>query len=94
MDIDTALDKLESEVWGRIDARARSRASASAGRALERMRRAEEAMRGSTADDMRRRLADTTPQDLLAEYVDLQWHERPTEVLPQAFGPDDLAATS
>ncbi|MBP6777695.1 MAG: hypothetical protein KA151_10625 [Piscinibacter sp.] len=35
-----------------------ARASASAGRALERMRRAEDAMRGSTADDMRRRLGD------------------------------------
>ena len=28
MDIDTALDGLESDVWARIDARARSRSSA------------------------------------------------------------------
>ncbi len=35
-----------------------ARASESAGRALEQMRRAEEAMRGSTADDLRRRLGD------------------------------------
>lgn len=35
-----------------------AKASESAGRALERMRRAEEALRGSTADDLRRRLGD------------------------------------
>ncbi len=35
-----------------------AKASESAGRALERMRRAEEALRGSTADDLQRRLGD------------------------------------
>lgn len=34
MDIDTALDELENDVWARIDARAGSRASASASSAV------------------------------------------------------------
>jgi hypothetical protein len=34
VDIDTALDGLESDVWARIDARARCRASASASSAV------------------------------------------------------------
>ena len=53
----TAADDMKAAASG-LQQRDPTKASESAGRALERMRRAEEALRGSTANDLQRRLGD------------------------------------